>query len=181
MTMGKSGKARGNGREQGDKRPDSESIPLHRNHAAAQMSANSRVRVSLQNGVTMLKMGKIEIWDGADLCLLREMLREQIVSEKRLTIGVDMTYVKYVPSGFFGMLVDWYEKGVSIGLYSPQPRIKNMLWFRRFFVETDADSFSFSAQTKEMLLGGQSPAWNGEANCTLAAEKNDLSSDSVRP
>ena len=62
------------------------------------------------------------------------MIREQIVSEKRRAIAVDMTYVKYVSSGFFDMLVDWCEKGVSIGLYSPQSRIKNMLWFRRFFI-----------------------------------------------
>jgi len=91
-----------------DKRPDSGDILLHQNHAASQMPANSRVRIGLRNGVTMLKMGKIEIWDGADLCLLREMFREQIVAEKRRAIAVDMTYVKYVPSGFFGILVDWY-------------------------------------------------------------------------
>ena len=45
-----------------------------------------------------------------------------------------MTFVKYIPSGFFGMLFDWQEKrGVRFSLTPPQPNVQRMLWFQRFF------------------------------------------------
>ena len=51
----------------------------------------------------------------------------------RRRIGIDMSHVKYIPSGFFGMLFDWYETGVQIRLYSPQPNVRRMIWFNQFF------------------------------------------------
>ncbi len=83
--------------------------------------------------VTVLDLGQMEIWDGADMALLRDSLTRLIKSEKRRSIGIDMKHVKYIPSGFFGMLFDWYEAGVQIRLYNPQPNVRKMLWFNRFF------------------------------------------------
>lgn len=80
-------------------------------------------------------MGDMEIWDGADLALLRETLARLVEHERRKAIGVDLTYVKYIPSGFFGMLYDYAERGVSVRLYNAQPHIREMLWFREFFDE----------------------------------------------
>jgi hypothetical protein len=31
------------------------------------------------------------------------------------------------------MLYDWYETGIQIRLYAPQPNVRRMLWFSRFF------------------------------------------------
>ena len=31
------------------------------------------------------------------------------------------------------MLFEWYEEGIHIQLYSPQPNVEQMLWFRMFF------------------------------------------------
>lgn len=85
------------------------------------------------DGSHVIHLGDMEIWDGADLALLRETLVHLFHKMRSRRFGVDMTYVKYVPSGFFGMLFDWHEKGVEIQLYSPQPQVAGMLWFRRFF------------------------------------------------
>lgn len=88
---------------------------------------------TLPDGSHVIQLGDMEIWDGADLALLRETLVHLFHKMRSRRFGVDMSYVKYVPSGFFGMLFDWYEKGVEIQLYSPQPQVAGMLWFRRFF------------------------------------------------
>ena len=45
-----------------------------------------------------------------------------------------MQYVKHVPSGFFGMLFDWFESGIEVRLYQPTERVANMVWFRQFFL-----------------------------------------------
>ena len=82
---------------------------------------------------TIVDIGDMEIWDGADLSLIRDTLSRLIEKERRKSVAIQMKAVTYVPSGFFGMLYDYFEQGVSIRLIEPQPRIANMLWFRRFF------------------------------------------------
>lgn len=97
------------------------------------MASKKFMRVFPNGGVTVLDLGDMEIWDGADMALLRESLTRLIKFEKHRSIGIDLTHVKYIPSGFFGMLFDWYETGVKIRLYSPQPNVLKMLWFNQFF------------------------------------------------
>ena len=93
---------------------------------------------------TVLHLGEMEIWDGADMALLRESLTRLIRAEKQVRIGIDMTHVKYIPSGFFGMLFDWFETGVRIRLYSPQPNVRRMLWFNQFFEAGETQSFELA-------------------------------------
>ena len=71
------------------------------------MASKKNLRLYTQCGVTVLDLGEMEIWDGADLALVRETLTRLIVGEKCRGVGVNMSYVKYIPSGFFGMLFDW--------------------------------------------------------------------------
>ena len=56
-------------------------------------------------------------------------------------IGVDLSAVKYIPSGFFGMLFEWYEQGLRVRLDAPQRNVEQMLWFRMFFVPQGDESF----------------------------------------
>lgn len=100
-----------------------------------------------RDGASVLDLGSMEIWDGADLSLLRDSLN-QLSRSGCGAIGVDMTYVKYVPSGFFGMLYEVFERGVDIRLYNPQPRVRNMLWFRKFF--------DFGPEGSHQLRGAES-------------------------
>lgn len=100
------------------------------------MASNRNLKqmmTSSWDGCTVLHVGEMEIWDGADLALLRETMTRLVEEEHCRSMGVDMKFVKYVPSGFFGMLYDWYERGVCIRLFSPMPHVQRMLWFTKFF------------------------------------------------
>lgn len=93
------------------------------------------LQLTRRSGVSIVSIGNMEIWDGADLSLVRDTLNVLISQRKRRSVGIQMRHVKYVPSGFFGMLYDWHESGIAVHLFDPQPRVENMLWFQRFFVE----------------------------------------------
>jgi hypothetical protein len=127
------------------------------------MARKKRSSIDVRDGFHVVMMGEMEIWDGADLALLRETLARLVDTEKRPAIGVDLRFVKYIPSGFFGMLYDYTYRGVSVRLYSPQPHIANMLWFREFFETNGDDSFTLvvKAQTthsaRSAMAAGKAP------------------------
>ena len=110
------------------------------------MNRKKRQRLNIQvDGETAtVGLDHIEIWDGADLALLREVLTELIRKESFRSIGVDLESVKYIPSGFFGMLYEWYEEGIRVLLHSPQPNVEHMLWFRMFFRQLPDGSFTLN-------------------------------------
>jgi hypothetical protein len=87
----------------------------------------------------MLDIGDMETWDGADLARLRDLFTRLIHVQKPTAIGIKMSHVTSIPSGFFGMLFDWYEAGVQIRLYSAQPNVQRMLWFTHFFEAVSDD------------------------------------------
>ncbi|RLS58550.1 MAG: hypothetical protein DWH91_02190 [Planctomycetota bacterium] len=94
--------------------------------------------VTQDDRATIIDIGDMEIWDGADLSLIRDTLIGMIRKEGVGSIGIDMRCVKYIPSGFFGMLFDWFEQGIEVRLYRPTDRVVQMVWFRQFFMlETD--------------------------------------------
>ncbi len=110
------------------------------------MNRKKRQRLTIETDGQTATVGldHIEIWDGADLALLREVLTELIHKESFACIGVNLESVKYIPSGFFGMLYEWYEDGIGIFLHSPQPNVEQMLWFRMFFNQNEDGSFSLN-------------------------------------
>ena len=112
-----------------------------------------RMRIDVQDGVHLLHIGEMEIWDGADLALLREGLFKLIEHERCRAIAIDMRFVKYIPSGFFGMLIDWQEKrGVWFGLTTPQPNVQRMLWFRRFFCLNADGLYGLKQEPHEAMI-----------------------------
>lgn len=129
------------------------------------MASRKKQRMTVTNdrGVAVMDLGAIEIWDGADLALLRETLYRLVDREKHRAIGVNMTYVKYVPSGFFGMLYDCHERGINIFLYTPQPNVANMLWFRQFFNEIEPGCHRLHSEPKLELLAEENTDWTDEA------------------
>jgi hypothetical protein len=112
------------------------------------------------DGVTVLDLGAMDIWDGADLSLLRETLARLIDAEGRSAIGVNMNHVKYIPSGFFGMLFDWHERGTTIFLYSPQPNVAKMLWFRQFFEPVGDGCYELQGEPKYELAVESTSEWD---------------------
>ncbi|MDB5346948.1 MAG: hypothetical protein JWP89_5325 [Schlesneria sp.] len=123
-----------------------------------------RMLIEVQDDLLLLHVGEMDIWDGADLALLREGLFNLIEREHVRSIAIDMRFVKYIPSGFFGMLYDWQEKrGVRFALTPPQPNVQRMLWFRRFFhlnaagtydlqMESDASIATPTMESSELLV-----------------------------
>ena len=112
------------------------------------MSHKKNLRLFETQGTTVLHIGDMEIWDGADMALLRETLTRVIKKDRARTVGVDMTYVKYIPSGFFGMLFDWFDQGTKIRLFAPQPNVQRMLWFRQFFQKMDDVCFELKPNSR---------------------------------
>ncbi len=103
-----------------------------------------RLNIRIDSGTAVVGLDHIEIWDGADLALLREVMSDLIEHDGFRSVGVDLTSVKYIPSGFFGMLFEWYETGIEIRLHSPQPNVERMLWFRMFFIDCPDGHFQLS-------------------------------------
>jgi hypothetical protein len=99
------------------------------------------LRLSTRRGAKVIDIGDMEIWDGADLSLIRDTLHILVRRENKRTVGIEMKHVKYVPSGFFGMLFDWFESGITIKLFGPQSRVQDMLWFKRFVIAEAPGSY----------------------------------------
>jgi len=125
-------------------------------------SRKERMKIRQENGVTILDLGQVEIWDGADLALLRDTYARLCGRNHVRSLGIDMSSVKYVPSGFFGMLFDWHEQGVSVRLYTPQPRVANMLWFRQFFEPEANGSYLLQSEAREVLVFDDGCDWDEE-------------------
>ncbi len=97
---------------------------------------------------TVIGIGDMEIWDGADLSLIRDTLISMVRGDGIESIGIDIGCVKYVPSGFFGMLFDWFDQGVQIRLYQPTERVAQMIWFRQFFAMESEGVYALHDGTK---------------------------------
>jgi hypothetical protein len=96
-----------------------------------------------EHGV-IIDIGDMEIWDGADLSLIRDTLFRLVLQEGVDAFAIDMHAVQYVPSGFFGMLFDWMERGIEVQLLNPRERVRQMLWFRKFFTRIEANTYRLS-------------------------------------
>lgn len=114
------------------------------------------------DGVQVMDLGEMDIWDGADLSLLRETLARLVEDERHPKVGVCMHCVKYIPSGFFGMLFDCHEKGTSVFLYSPQPNVGNMLWFRQFFGHQSDNRYRLQSEPITEYVSAGASGWQDD-------------------
>ncbi len=144
------------------------------------MVSNKSLDTFRRDDFTVMDMGDMEIWDGADLALIREMFTRLVDGAKHQRIGIDMRSVKYIPSGFFGLLFDWYERGIGIRLYDAQPHVREMMWFQQFFVESSRGCFELTASNST-----ESPLSSGPATpsrqTTLAAPIDSSDSNDQMP
>ncbi|WP_437192048.1 STAS domain-containing protein [Planctomicrobium sp. SH527] len=125
----------------------------------------------------VISIGDMEIWDGADLSLIRDTLFRLVLSEGVDSFAIDMHAVQYVPSGFFGMLFDWLDRGVTVRLVRPRPRVQQMLWFRTFFRETGPDVYQLhSGQSSEEET--PTPRWSPENRISNHVGADHVSTES---
>jgi|GEM_PF-5314534 len=125
-------------------------------------SKKKRMTIHTWETTSVLDLGEMDIWDGADLALLRETMANLVEKKSCDNLGVNLQHVKYIPSGFFGMLYDWHEKGVAVNLYFPQPNVANMLWFRQFFQEDNEGCHRLTQHSKNRI-SLETIHWNGES------------------
>lgn len=123
------------------------------------MAKRNRLHFHDWNAAKVIDLGDMEIWDGADLSLLRETLTKLIEKDRLHSVGVNMAYVKYIPSGFFGLLFDWRERGIRVQLFNPQPHVQRMLWFQQFMEPIAKGAFLLLSEPKQPYLPGSTPAW----------------------
>lgn len=129
-------------------------VPTRRSHYGVASPEKRGMTVQRRDGIVVLGMGEIEIWDSADLALLRETLLQLITKRGSIAVGIDIRFVKGLPSGFFGMLCSWLEcRGVhAVYLFAPQPSVRQMLWFRLFFQSCDDEGFVMLKNPQMELL-----------------------------
>ncbi len=101
----------------------------------------SRLNFEKRDGIPVLSLAEMDIWDGTDLSLLRDTLWEMIKKEGCTSFGIDLRQVQYIPSGFFGTMYSWHSRGVTVRLYSPHVRIRAMLWFRHCFQRVEENCY----------------------------------------
>lgn len=101
---------------------------------SAELTRN-RLTVHQHQGMVTIDFGYCEIWDGSDLCILRETMACLLDVMQFREVGINMQHAKSLASGFFGLLHDWHLRGVTVRLKDPQPCVRQMLWFREFCVE----------------------------------------------
>ena len=140
------------------------------------MSSRKRQRLSVRvdGDIAIVALTDMEIWDGADLALLRESLTALIENDGYRAIGVDLSAVKYIPSGFFGMLFEWYEQGLTIRLYAPRPNVAQMLWFRMFFSERDGDYFQLSDEAVRDHSPNEQVEYHKQKFMDDSADENEI-------
>jgi hypothetical protein len=127
------------------------------------MSKRKLMQIHTLPDVKVIDMGPMEIWDGADLSLLRETLTRLVDEEGCHSVGVNMTFVKYIPSGFFGMMYDWSDRGVDVRLYTPQSNVQSMLWFRQFFQHESHGCFMLVREPKQPMTATPPAGWTQAA------------------
>ena len=126
-----------------------------------------RIDVHFDRGFPVLDLGTKEIWDGSDLCLLRDTLVDLCQSDgsdRRQAVcpavGIEMRSVKGIPTGFFGMLHDLHvDEQIAVHLFSPQPNVCAMLWFRTFCESEGAGGFVMLRDPKPNVVPGAYHFW----------------------
>jgi len=124
-----------------------------------------RIDVHYDRGYPVLDLGTKEIWDGSDLCLLRDTLvdlsRAGSGGQGRCrAVGIEMKSVKGIPMGFFGMLHDLHvDLRIAVHLFSPQPNVCGMLWFRTFCESEGDGSFLMLRDPKPNVVPGAFHFW----------------------
>jgi hypothetical protein len=98
--------------------------------------------IEFEGSTAVLRFGRKQIWDGADLSLLRDTLARVHRIDGCRSIAIDLATVQFLPSGFFGQLMDWSDRGVVLQILNPHERIRNMRWFQEYFAQDSGEVFT---------------------------------------
>jgi len=151
----------------GTEAPAEPSPDANRSSIQSRWQHSPRIDVHFDLGYPVLDLGSKEIWDGSDLCLLRDTLVDLCQAGESdggpavcSAVGIEMKSVKGIPTGFFGMLHDLHvDEQIAVHLFSPQPNICGMLWFRTFCESEGAGGFVMLRDPKPNVVPGAYHFW----------------------
>lgn len=113
-------------------------------------TANSRQKqVDSCESTHILRPDDSEMWTLAHIKQLREMIVSKCSPAS--DVQVDMSRVRHVSGGLFGMLCDLHDDGYKIRLREPQASIRNLIWFQRFFEHDSGDVYRFRSCPRYMF------------------------------
>ena len=96
--------------------------------------------VTMHNGVPVIGLGRAQAWDYGDLVRLRETAT-RLLAEGHRSIGIDMSRILYLPSGFMNMLCEWTDREIHVFLYHPEENVREMVWFGEFMERAGDGAF----------------------------------------
>ena len=108
--------------------------------------------VRLDGDAALVCVGRKQVWDRADLSLLRDTFH-RLVHDGSRSISVNLSGLQCIPSGFFGSLMDLSDRGIAVFLVAPHERVRQMLWFREFFHRDCVDCYSLRQEQCTFRFG----------------------------
>jgi len=113
-----------------------------------------QIVVSDRDGVAVIDLGPANVWDYGDLVRLREAA-SGLISDGRRRIGVDLSHVGCLPSGFMNMLCEWQERGMDVYVFNPRSNVRSMLWFHTFAERVSESRYRVDCKGKELPREGR--------------------------
>ena len=98
----------------------------------------------------LLRLDDTEIWTKSHLARLRSAVDDWYTTRDPVSVTIDLSRVRHVPSGFFGFLCDLRDDGVRVNLYKTHERVQNLIWFQRFFREGGCNTHQFRQKPRYM-------------------------------
>lgn len=129
--------------------------------------AGRRPRVRDRDGVAVIDIGTANVWDAGDLTRIRGAA-SQVFARGGRRVGIELSHVGMLPSGFVHMLCGWNDKGLEVYLFSPRQNVRQMLWFRHFAEPADG---VLAEEAWKMTCSPPEEAW----------PENERSEDASRP
>lgn len=115
----------------------------------------------------LLTLDESGLWTHAHLCHLRTAIKKHLKSGFD-SVTIDMTYVRHLPSGFFGYVCELHEAGTRVYLFRPADEVQRLEWFWRFFESAAESLYRFR---EEPLYWHDAAASGGVKENARAASK----------
>ncbi len=97
----------------------------------------------------LLTLNEAELWTASDLSQLRDAIHQRLNTGEE-SVCIDLSRVRHLPSGFFGLLCTFRDQGVNVSLFETQRSIHDLIWFKRFFRRGAGNSHCFRKQPRFM-------------------------------
>jgi anti-anti-sigma factor len=89
------------------------------------------LRVYETGPLTVVGFGGAEILDQVDLVECRKEILDLLKQHESKVLAFDLSGVRYVPSGFLGLLASLKSMGIEVHLYNPSADVREVMAITR--------------------------------------------------